>query len=600
MRGRGGPRGSYYRGSSRGSSWGNSRGSYRGHDGGGRGGRYMSGSDRSFDNRSKYGGSSERFSSSRPSHSDEYKSYRSESSYMGRDGGRRPSPDRKRIRMEGSSSRHETSYNSSSSYRHDGPPSSGYHERSSRGYSGERHGPPVSSSLYPRRDDFRSPRGSYRGRLSSSRGARGTRDRPQRRLAEGSYTIRRRLPPRISEFSRRAKISRLRSMIAERRAPKRRLSERMDSDDEKKDDQEGESEEKSPKKEGSEKDAKSESGEDKPKKGSGFIKLHCVHCGFKSLTFHRYETHLRQKMHVMAMRRLAYRQKNILAQMRHAQRSTQNEIEKEDDDLTDTTHYCMLCKLNYKQKKSVHQLSESHKNMKKFLMPTCKVCDIDFKSPMSYEGHLCSIDHMKTKQRSHIAGSDSGEENELENFTTIDAVDGGDGSDAEEAEKEVKKEKTEKKKSVCVGIEQIRVVQAHYCDLCRMYLPRGDDEEEMNKIIARHCKMRNHMQKYVRHKERQALEKKAEKLQRKELEEKQGKSEEDGDKLKEEKKDDSKDAEAETGNKSSDEDEDDSHVNGERYDRFKLSEKLDDDKIMKEDEESILDNKPELKEKLTQ
>nr|CAI5862063.1 unnamed protein product [Callosobruchus analis] len=97
MRGRGGR--SYYRGSSRGSSWGGSRGSYMGQDGGGgRGGRYMSGSDRSFDSRSKYGGS-ERFSSSRPSHSDEYKSYRSESSYMGRESGRR-SPERKRIRME--------------------------------------------------------------------------------------------------------------------------------------------------------------------------------------------------------------------------------------------------------------------------------------------------------------------------------------------------------------------------------------------------------------------------------------------------------------------------------------------------------------------
>nr|CAI5862062.1 unnamed protein product [Callosobruchus analis] len=415
---------------------------------------------------------------------------------------------------------------------------------------------------------------------------------------EASYSIRRRLPPRMSEFGRRAKISRLRSMVAERRAPKRRLSERMDSDEEKKEDgKEGESgEEKSQKKDGSEKDAKSDSGEDKPKKG-GFIKLHCVHCGFKSLTFRRYEIHLRQKPHIMAMRRLSYKQKSILSQMRQAQRSTQNEIEKDDDDLTDVTHYCLLCKLNYKQKKSVHQLSESHKNMKKFLMPTCKVCSINFKSPMSYEAHLCSIDHMKTKQRSATAGSDS-------------------GSDADEAAKE-EKEKKEKKQSVCVGIEQIRTIQAHYCDLCKMYLPRGDDDE-LSKIISRHCKMRIHMQRYVRHKERQALEKKAEKLQRKELAEKQGKSGEDGDsKMKEEKKDDGngeddklwadvdKDlgdilAEAETGNKSSDEDEEDSHINGERYDRFKLSEKLDDDKIMKEDEESILDNKPELKEKLTQ
>lgn len=95
------------------------------------------------------------------------------------------------------------------------------------------------------------------------------------------------------------------------------------------------------------------------------------------------------------MRKIALKQKSILAQMRQAQRNTQNELEKNSDDLTSKTNFCPLCKLNYKQKKAVHQLSEAHKNMKKFLMPYCKVCNITFKSPMIYENHCCSIEHIK-------------------------------------------------------------------------------------------------------------------------------------------------------------------------------------------------------------
>lgn len=35
------------------------------------------------------------------------------------------------------------------------------------------------------------------------------------------------------------------------------------------------------------------------------------------------------------------------------------------------------------------------KAMKKFLMPYCRVCRIGFKSPMLYENHICSLDHLK-------------------------------------------------------------------------------------------------------------------------------------------------------------------------------------------------------------
>lgn len=138
-----------------------------------------------------------------------------------------------------------------------------------------------------------------------------------------------------------------------------------------------------------------ESLEDILKKKKSFVKLVCPHCNIKVLTFLRYEKHLISRTHLFAMKKVAIKQKSILAQMRAAQRNTQNELEKNCEDLTDITNFCPLCKLNYKQKKAVHQLSEAHKNMKKFLMPTCKTCGITFKSPMSYESHLSSIRHLK-------------------------------------------------------------------------------------------------------------------------------------------------------------------------------------------------------------
>lgn len=144
-----------------------------------------------------------------------------------------------------------------------------------------------------------------------------------------------------------------------------------------------------------ENDGKAESAEERAQKKKAFIKLQCPHCTIKVITFRKYELHLTSRTHMLAMRKIASKQKSILAQMRQAQRNTQNELEKTSDELTDRTSYCPLCKLNYKQKKAVHQLSEAHKNMKKFLMPQCKVCNITFKSPMSYEAHCCSIKHIK-------------------------------------------------------------------------------------------------------------------------------------------------------------------------------------------------------------
>lgn len=164
---------------------------------------------------------------------------------------------------------------------------------------------------------------------------------------------------------------------------------------------------------------------------------------------------------------------------------------------------------------------------------------------------------------------------------------------------EKKKEEVEPKpkEQINVGIENIKKVDVYYCDLCRMYLPRGD-ESEMSKILAKHCKQRTHLQRYVRYKEDKELTKRAERLQRKETAEKEKEKEKEETKEdeQEDKKAESKEngeagnadeddvgeeklwadvdkdlgdilAEAGSGHKSSDEDEEDSAANGERFDR---------------------------------
>lgn len=168
------------------------------------------------------------------------------------------------------------------------------------------------------------------------------------------------------------------------------------------------------------------------------------------------------------------------------------------------------------------------------------------------------------------------------------------------SEEEEEEEKSSNKEPVSVGIEQIRKVEAFYCDLCKIYVGRGTDDQ-IPRILSRHCKQRTHMQRYIRYKEDRDLEKRAEKLQRKETAEKVDKEkhvkennaedelvgvkqETDLPKVKpntianktldeEEARDDKlwadvdKDLDdilAKEGNKSSDEDED---INGERYDK---------------------------------
>lgn len=98
------------------------------------------------------------------------------------------------------------------------------------------------------------------------------------------------------------------------------------------------------------------------------------------------------------MRRIASRHKATLTRMRVLQRQEQRRVEARDaarGTLPSRTMFCAICKLNYRSLKAAHQLSESHRQMKRFLTPFCRVCRIQFRSPMLFETHMCSLDHIK-------------------------------------------------------------------------------------------------------------------------------------------------------------------------------------------------------------
>ena len=158
--------------------------------------------------------------------------------------------------------------------------------------------------------------------------------------------------------------------------------------------------------EGKEEDDKGEnarSGSDElPSRRDGrrFIKLLCSHCLHRSVTFKEYSLHLYSGKHNSAMRRVAAKHKAMLARMRVVQRQEQRRVEARDaarGTLPSRTIFCPVCKLNYRSLKAVHNLSDSHRQIKRFLTPFCRVCRIQFRSPMLYETHVCSLDHIKVR-----------------------------------------------------------------------------------------------------------------------------------------------------------------------------------------------------------
>nr|XP_029725815.1 zinc finger protein on ecdysone puffs isoform X2 [Aedes albopictus] len=267
------------------------------------------------------------------------------------------------------------------------------------------------------------------------------------------------------------------------------------------------------------------------KYSKSYIKLNCVQCHTKCITFKEYQNHLFRGLHRTAMRRIANKTRDKLIEMRTAQRAAQKEEdEKVDENSEQKSSYCLLCQLNFRQPKSVHQKSDGHKEMKRFLMPYCATCKIGFKSPMAYEAHRASLEHLKFKARiERYAKEETGEDGaeiDLENFTTVDEV----GNVDEPTDSSKDNASTPKKgdsvgrpgsddeddtdDETVIGGEHVKKVEVQYCDLCNMYLPRREDPEKM---LAMHCKTRSHLKLYIREREDKKLRERAERIHKKKL-----------------------------------------------------------------------------------
>ncbi|XP_068084946.1 zinc finger protein on ecdysone puffs [Anabrus simplex] len=265
--------------------------------------------------------------------------------------------------------------------------------------------------------------------------------------------------------------------------------------------------------------------------------LSCPHCLTQCDTVQEYKMHLYSSKHINAMRKQSLLHKQTLQRMRMNQRQKQRILEETEEirpTLSARTKFCAICKLNYKQPKSTHMTSEDHEDMVKFLNPYCRVCKQRFNTPMFYEHHLCSLDHIKFKalladksksDDEEGGGKDDEKELNLDNFMILDSVGSVDGEEGEsggdeKVEKkaggeEEKKTKTKSKaKTENIGAEYARKVEVYYCDLCRTYLPWYDEQE---KALAIHCRSRSHLQRYVRYREDRLLRKEAERLHQKKL-----------------------------------------------------------------------------------
>ncbi|XP_053664635.1 uncharacterized protein LOC128713791 [Anopheles marshallii] len=296
-------------------------------------------------------------------------------------------------------------------------------------------------------------------------------------------------------------------------------------------------------------------------RSSNFIKLTCVHCKIKCVTFKEYQTHLFTRSHKLKMRTLALKCRERLLEMRAAQRNAQkDEDEKSDDgtggEETKRPGFCMLCRLNYRQQRASHQQSEGHKMMKKFLMPYCNICNLGFKSPMAFETHRASLDHLKIKARveryaSSTKGEESGEEHpvdtgdiDLDSLTIVDEVGkvdeicepgagaestptrkrgfgdaGGGGARAgteDDDDEEDDDFDEDDENQMIIGAEYVKNVQVQFCELCNMYLPRRSVENQ-ERILRDHCKKRPHLKLYIRFRNDKKLREQAERIHKKKL-----------------------------------------------------------------------------------
>ncbi|KAI8438449.1 hypothetical protein MSG28_010960 [Choristoneura fumiferana] len=499
------------RGSYSGRSSGGYRGSYRGSGGrgsyesrGGRGGGYSS-----YNNDSRYSSSGgTRYSTSRDRIEDSYKkSYRSETSggYSNRDyGGRSGSPERKRMRMEGSSSDRRSHdggghYGGSYGSRQEMYGSERRTFSEDRRRSPSREGYRKPSAMGPPREPLRSaprmraPRRSFRGRTMRSRATfRGApRSRP-------SY---RRFETRPLGYTRAFRTIKGRRKcggstdVVEGSEAEAEAVEAEDGDTDKEPELAGET----------------------APRARPYVHLVCVHCKEKCATFSMYAKHLLSGKHRAAMSGVARRHKTQLLRMRVAQREAQRSLEATAGaELAARTTFCLVCRLNHRTTRHAHNLTDTHRAMKRFLMPFCRVCRIAFRSPMIYEHHICSLEHLKKKanqssgRRASPKAEGSGDEGmdvDLDNFMTLDSV-----GDVDEEEKEAnntddvaekvkveKPETNEEKKKIENGGDAVNAagedklwadVDKDIGELLREVDPQGNEGSDDDEDLGRYDKFR--------------------------------------------------------------------------------------------------------------
>merc|ERR1712071_514956 len=227
-----------------------------------------------------------------------------------------------------------------------------------------------------------------------------------------------------------------------------------------------------------------------------FIRLQCPHCHQRSVTFREYIGHLSSQRHAESLRKISLQHRMSLAKLRTRQRKEQLQIEAQSSRPAHSSrmNFCAICKLYHSESRPNHETTELHKIIKNFLMPSCPICRVNFKSRMLYEKHVATLTHIKNKinmektyerRRKEERKTDpTGDQEDfvlldLDNFMTLDAVGSvdGDGDGCPSLEE------------VVIGEEFVKKVEVYYCEICQRYLSRTDPAD---KVLELHCRTRAH------------------------------------------------------------------------------------------------------------
>ena len=262
------------------------------------------------------------------------------------------------------------------------------------------------------------------------------------------------------------------------------------------------------------------------------------------------------------MTKIRQRVANSLASLQSKQRSLQKRIEHQlhkEGKLYDSNGdrvqllYCKPCNLRYHENPDEpHDESEMHQKIHEFRSKKCIVCDIQFASPMLYEHHLASVNHLLGKkvdkdedqrredeEKEHDDDGDDDDDRDEANLDEYDTIDeagrekSADGrySDDEDEPKSIKEEevkvKIEEEEEASprkrakmesdlhdleggdsLGKHYVRKVTLLYCDLCNKYVPKLESSS-LNEQRQAHCESKEHAEK---------LAQKAAERQRKEME----------------------------------------------------------------------------------